>query len=50
MTDLASRSGLPLPEAEDLADAVERLVTLPPEQRASITRLILTMEANHAAQ
>ena len=50
VTDLASRSGLPLPEAEDIADAVERLVTLPPEQRASITRLILTMEANHAAQ
>ena len=50
VTDLASRSGLPLPEAEDLADAVERLVSLPPEQRASITRLILTLESNRDAR
>ena len=48
--DLASHSELPLPEAQDLADAVARLVTLPPEQRASITRLILTLESNREDQ
>ena len=47
--DLASHSELPLPEAQDLAGAVARLVTLPPEQRASITRLILTLESNRDA-
>ena len=48
--DLASHSELPLPEAHDLADAVARLVTLPPAQRASITRLILTLESNREDQ
>ena len=47
--DLASHSELPLPEAHDLADAVARLVTLPPAQRASITRLILTLESHRDA-
>ena len=49
VSDLAVRSGLSLEEAEDLADAVARLVTLPPAQRASITRLILTLESHRDA-
>lgn len=44
--DLAMQYGLPVPEAHDLAEAIERLVTLPPEQRASFTRLILTLDSN----
>ena len=45
-TDIARRYGLHVAEAQDLAEAVERLVMLPPAQRASITRLILTLESN----
>lgn len=44
--DLAMQHGLPVPEAHDLADAIERLVTLPPDQRATLTRLILTLDSN----
>lgn len=50
VADLAMQHGLPVPEAHDLADAIERLVTLPPEQRASFTRLILTLDSNRDDQ
>ena len=50
VTDLALRYGLHVAEAQDLTDAMERLVTLSPEQRASITRLILTLESNREDQ
>ncbi len=50
VTDLAIQYGLQTPEAQELAEAIERLVALPPEQRASITRLILTLESNRDDQ
>ena len=50
VADLAIQHGLPVSEASDLADAIERLVTLPPEQRASFTRLILTLDSNRDDQ
>ena len=50
VTDLAIRYGLQAPEAQELAEAIERLVAFPPEQRASITRLILTLESNRDDQ
>ena len=46
VTDLAMMHGFQVPEAHSLAAAIERLVSLPPEQRASITRLILTLDSN----
>ncbi len=50
VTDLAIQYGLQGPEVQELAEAIERLVALPPEQRASITRLILTLESNRGDQ
>ncbi len=50
VTDLAIQYGLQGPEVQELAEAIERLVALPPEQRASITRLILTLESNRDDQ
>jgi len=46
VTELAVGRGLPVPEANELADVVERLVALPPDQRSLATRLILTLESN----
>ena len=46
VTDLAMMHGFQVPEAHSLAAAIERLVSLPPEQRASIMRLILTLDSN----
>ena len=46
VADLALQHGIPVSDARDLADAIERLVTLTPDQRASIARLILTLDSN----
>ncbi|MGD9934162.1 MAG: helix-turn-helix domain-containing protein [Dehalococcoidia bacterium] len=46
VVDLALRHGLEASEAGDLAEAIERLVTLPPQQRATFTRFILTLDSN----
>ena len=50
VTDLAMMHGFQVPEAHNLAAAIERLVALPPEQRASITGLILTLDSNRDDQ
>ena len=50
VADLAIQYGLQRSEAHDLAVAIERLVHLSPEQRASITRLILTLDSNRDDQ
>ena len=50
VTDLAIQYGLQGPEVQELAEAIERLVALPPEQRASIARLILTLESKRDVQ
>ena len=44
--DLATVHGLEKSEANELADAVARLVMLPAEQRDSIMKLILTLDSN----
>ena len=50
VADLAIVHGFPASEAYGLADAIERLVTLPVEQRDSIMRLILTLDSNRDDQ
>lgn len=50
VADLAIQHGLAVSEAHVLADAIERLVTLPPEQRAAFTRFILTLDSNRDEQ
>lgn len=46
VAELAVGRGLPVPEANQLADVVERLVALPPDQRALAAQLILTLESH----
>ena len=46
VADFALRHGLEAGESYALAEAIERLVSLPPKQRQSIERLILTMDSN----
>ena len=46
VAELAVGRGLPVSEANDLADVVERLVGLSPDQRALAMRLILTLESH----
>jgi transcriptional regulator with XRE-family HTH domain len=50
VSNLAIVHGLLVPEAHGLADAVERLVTLPADQRDSIMALILTLDSNRDDQ
>ncbi|MDA0365506.1 MAG: helix-turn-helix transcriptional regulator [Chloroflexi bacterium] len=50
VAELAIDYGFQVSEAHSVADAIERLVNLPPEQRASITRLILTLDSNRDDQ
>jgi transcriptional regulator with XRE-family HTH domain len=50
VTDLALVHGLPASEAYGLADAIERLMTLPAPQRAAIAQTILTLDSNRDDQ
>lgn len=50
VVDLAMGRGLPVSEANSLADAIERLVDMPAQQRDSITSLILTLDSNRGDQ
>jgi len=48
IVDLALKHGLSVAEGHQIAEAVERLVSLPGETRTSVTNLILSLEANDA--
>jgi len=48
VADLAVNHGIDVSDANDFADAIERLVGMPAEQRASIVSMILTLDSNRA--
>ena len=50
VAELAVANGISVAEANDLAEAIERLVKLPPEKRGSFIDLIRMLEPNSAAE